>query len=395
MEKNQMQLIKKSKSYKLIVTQELEKQIRFLCDKLPRNEWSGTLFYTVEGSFKDDNLCIICKDFFLQDVGESTYTEFKNDVNLAGYMASHELWDCYTGLMHSHNNFSAFFSGTDINTLKEEGAESNHFVSLIVNNAGVYAAAITRKVSAVSVGTNVLTYNTFNNVAVDNEPESFEEESSYIEYYPLEITREEVPVIPKSELELRLEEVQKSSNSYVNRKAYTSYQLPIERYKSDIIKKPEEKTYAHPYLFSDEEMGTVKEEKKEEKEEENYLDPSIAYDEDHINPTILNNTVMQIITGDIFSIYKQNVDLNKWASNMEKLYSKRFENQVSEYDSFQYWVDSYLEFLENEMLDDDLFSKGRDYMDAIWAYDVISKLEEFPKNKYMDIFIESLERWLI
>lgn len=390
-----MQLIKKSKSYKLIVTQELEKQIRFLCDKLPRNEWSGTLFYTVEGSFKDDNLCIICKDFFLQDVGESTYTEFKNDVNLAGYMASHELWDCYTGLMHSHNNFSAFFSGTDINTLKEEGAESNHFVSLIVNNAGVYAAAITRKVSAVSVGTNVLTYNTFNNVAVDNEPESFEEESSYIEYYPLEITREEVPVIPKSELELRLEEVQKSSNSYVNRKAYTSYQLPIERYKSDIIKKPEEKTYAHPYLFSDEEMGTVKEEKKEEKEEENYLDPSIAYDEDHINPTILNNTVMQIITGDIFSIYKQNVDLNKWASNMEKLYSKRFENQVSEYDSFQYWVDSYLEFLENEMLDDDLFSKGRDYMDAIWAYDVISKLEEFPKNKYMDIFIESLERWLI
>lgn len=395
MEKNQMQLIKKSKSYKLIVTQELEKQIRFLCDKLPRNEWSGTLFYTVEGSFKDDNLCIICKDFFLQDVGESTYTEFKNDVNLAGYMASHELWDCYTGLMHSHNNFSAFFSGTDINTLKEEGAESNHFVSLIVNNAGVYAAAITRKVSAVSVGTNVLTYNTFNNVAVDNEPESFEEESSYIEYYPLEITREEVPVIPKSELELRLEEVQKSSNSYVNRKAFSSYQLPIERYKSDIIKKPEEKTYAHPYLFSDEEMGTVKEEKKEEKEEENYLDPSIAYDEDHINPTILNNTVMQIITGDIFSIYKQNVDLNKWASNMERLYSKRFENQVSEYDSFQYWVDSYLEFLENEMLDDDLFSKGRDYMDAIWAYDVITKLEEFPKNKYMDIFIESLERWLI
>ena len=390
-----MQLIKKSKSYKLIVTQELEKQIRFLCDKLPRNEWSGTLFYTVEGSFKDDNLCIICKDFFLQDVGESTYTEFKNDVNLAGYMASHELWDCYTGLMHSHNNFSAFFSGTDINTLKEEGAESNHFVSLIVNNAGVYAAAITRKVNAVSVGTNVLTYNTFNNVAVDNEPERFEEESSYIEYYPLEITREEVPVIPKSELELRLEEVQKSSNSYVNRKTYTSYQLPIERYKSDIIKKPEEKTYAHPYLFSDEEMGTVKEEKKEEKEEENYLDPSIAYDEDHINPTILNNTVMQIITGDIFSIYKQNVDLNKWASNMEKLYSKRFENQVSEYDSFQYWVDSYLEFLENEMLDDDLFSKGRDYMDAIWAYDVITKLEEFPKNKYMDIFIESLERWLI
>lgn len=100
MENPQIQLIKKSELYKLTVTQELEKKIRFLCDKLPHNEWSGTLFYTIEGSFEDNNLHVICKDFFLQDVGESTYTEFQNDVDLAGYIAEHELWDCYTGLMH-------------------------------------------------------------------------------------------------------------------------------------------------------------------------------------------------------------------------------------------------------------------------------------------------------
>ena len=99
-QKESITLTKSSKSFKLTVTRNLEKQIRFLCEKLPRNEWSGTLFYTVEGSFKDNNIHVICKDFFLQDVGAATYTEFKNDTELAAYMADHELWDCYTGLMH-------------------------------------------------------------------------------------------------------------------------------------------------------------------------------------------------------------------------------------------------------------------------------------------------------
>ena len=41
---------------------------------------------------------------------------------------------------------ATFFSGTDTDTLREEGNKRNHFVSLIVNNAGTYTAGITRKV---------------------------------------------------------------------------------------------------------------------------------------------------------------------------------------------------------------------------------------------------------
>ena len=100
MENPQISLIKRPESYDLVITEELEKKIRFLCDKLPKNEYSGTLFYSVEGSFREKDLKIIAKDFFLQDVGEATYTEFQNDTDLANYMATHELWDCYTGLMH-------------------------------------------------------------------------------------------------------------------------------------------------------------------------------------------------------------------------------------------------------------------------------------------------------
>ena len=100
METVKLKLVKRQESFKLTVTKDLEEKIRFLCDRLPKNEWSGTVFYTVEGSFKDKNLHVICKDFFLQDVGEATYTEYQDDVELSSYMVSHELWDCYTGLMH-------------------------------------------------------------------------------------------------------------------------------------------------------------------------------------------------------------------------------------------------------------------------------------------------------
>ena len=50
---------------------------------------------------------------------------------------------------------STFFSGTDTATLKEEGRDRNNFVSLIVNNAGSYTAAITRRIKSKQVKESV------------------------------------------------------------------------------------------------------------------------------------------------------------------------------------------------------------------------------------------------
>jgi hypothetical protein len=298
-----------------------------------------------------------------------------------------------------------FFSGTDLSTLKEEGNDSNHFVSLIVNNAGSYTAAITRKVKTISKGESLIEYNTFNNVPVEGESVTFEKENTYIEYYPLEITKEEVHETPKTELELRLEEVRKNAQSFINRKfnsitpAVTAnlphIDIPSVKEEKEEETKVETKKYTQSYLFSDEEMRQMEAPKAVEEEEVKELDPSIAYDEDHVDPSIVQDTVTQIITGDIFSPFKQSIDIEKWAKNMPSLYEKRFSNPAVEYDSFTYWVDTFLEFLENELFDEELFTKGRDYMDAIWAYDVIVKLQDFPSNKYLDKFIESLERWLL
>ena len=280
---------------------------------------------------------------------------------------------------------ATWMSGTDINTLRDEGAQRNHFVSIIVNNAGTYTAAITKKVKSVFKGTNIVEYNTFDNVTINGKAVPFEEEKSYIEYYYLEITKEEIPITPKSELELRLEEVRKSAKSYINRKTDLTYNPYLNN------KQPSQE-YKYPTFFTEEEMGKSKESSKPENLE---LDPSVAYDDDHIDSTILENTVKQIITGDIFSMYKQNIDLDKWAVNMEKLYDKRFADNKSEFDSFEYWADTLLECMENELYDEKLIQKGREYMDAIWAWDTIVRLQDYPENKYIDKFINSLERWLI
>ena len=43
-------------NYKLIIPAEVEKKIRFACQKVWNTEWSGTLFFTHEGSFENDDL---------------------------------------------------------------------------------------------------------------------------------------------------------------------------------------------------------------------------------------------------------------------------------------------------------------------------------------------------
>ena len=290
-----------------------------------------------------------------------------------------------------------FFSGTDLATLKEEGSDSNHFLSLIVNNAGSYTAAITRKVKTITKGNQTLEYNTFNNNVVADESTAYEREESYIEYYPLEITVETIPATPKSELELRLEEIKNSANSYVNKpvKSFNAINTvyPIDNYTKRYPfledspkenKESKEKKYVQGTLFSPKEMG-----EKPNVQDEDF---DIQYDIDHINPTIIDNTVTQIITGDIFAHYKSNIDLSKWAENMKALYDKRFNNNK---ESFDYWVDTFIEFLENDLPADALDAKGPDYKSAIWAFDLISKLEKFKKNKYLDTFITTLERWLV
>lgn len=135
------------KDYRIVIPENVEKIIRKFCELSPHNEWSGTLFYEFEGDFNSDSFKIICRDFFLMDLGSGAFTEFDEDGTAIDYMVQHpELLNCQMSLMHSHNTMPSFLSGTDLDTLRKEGFDRNCFVSLVVNNAGEYTAAITRKV---------------------------------------------------------------------------------------------------------------------------------------------------------------------------------------------------------------------------------------------------------
>lgn len=141
------QLVKGSTTYKLVVPEKVERKIRYLLRKFPSTEWSGVLFTSHTGTFENGDLTITCEDIYPMDLGDSVYTEFQMNEDVAAYMAENiELFDCELQLVHSHHNMTCTPSGTDLKTLQEEGNERNCFVSLIVNNAGTYYAAVTRKV---------------------------------------------------------------------------------------------------------------------------------------------------------------------------------------------------------------------------------------------------------
>lgn len=122
--------------FTLILEEEILKKIEYLCKKIPNNEWSGVLFYKYDGSIKDiTNLKITPVDVYPLDIGTSVFTTFDYSPDLAFHMASNpELLDCRMALIHSHQNMSVYFSGTDTATLQEQAPEYNIFLSVIVNN---------------------------------------------------------------------------------------------------------------------------------------------------------------------------------------------------------------------------------------------------------------------
>ena len=110
MEEKTLTLVQKQGTYKLIIPAEVEQKIRYACKEVWSTEWSGTLFYTYEGSFEDKSLVITCKDIFVMDIGTQAYTEFDMNPDVIAYMCEHpELLDCQMGLIHSHNNMSKQF----------------------------------------------------------------------------------------------------------------------------------------------------------------------------------------------------------------------------------------------------------------------------------------------
>lgn len=124
--------------------QKVLNQIKFLCKEIPKVEWSGVLFYKVEGSIKDpENMRCVLLDILPLHKGTSTYTEYEFDFRIVDHIeANPELEDASIGHIHSHNTMGVFFSGTDWSELEDNAPNHNLYLSLIINNFMDFCAKI-------------------------------------------------------------------------------------------------------------------------------------------------------------------------------------------------------------------------------------------------------------
>ena len=281
---------------------------------------------------------------------------------------------------------STFFSGTDTATLREEGQDRNHFVSLIVNNAGSYTAAITRKVTYVE--SRKLSYKTFEDIEIKDAEETFEEQSE-IEYFPLKIVFEKEHN-DFQDMADRLTEIKKSKEAKVPTKPtiegnYTSNSLSYYKGSSNwqnqsYLSKYNNTTKEYPTLFDDiKDMDFDMIDNKMPKTQTN----------ESLNEELMIGYVKQLISGSILVNKDSKINPEEWCEkHMDKMFDRRF-GKDEDLHLFNDWATSIVEFIlwnypENE---------STTYNDSIMssmALDLITRLSELPSNKYIKKYIEIL-----
>lgn len=386
-------------NYKLVIPAEVEKKIRFACQKVWSTEWSGALFFTHEGSFENNDLVIKCVDIYIMDIGTQAYTEFDMNPDVIAYMCDNpELLDCQMGLIHSHNNMSTFFSDTDTATLKEEGRDRNNFVSLIVNNAGTYTAAITRRVKTKQVRESV-SYEFFGD-GEKFDTKDYVSNADEIEWFYLKIEKEgENYSFP--DMDARLEEIRKQKKEKAEKAEKAKVTAPVYtgKYPNVVASQPAKAGPANINKGKVEQkpvQRTLFDDVKENELPFEEPDTVIPYGHVFVNPKTIESLVRQLITCSIIIPNESKVDIDKWAKNMPALYENRFGKGDAGMKKFQEWADPYTEFLTWNVEDEDLEAMGFDQTEiqSICAHDLIEALTKLPENDYIKAYIDELEKYL-
>jgi hypothetical protein len=294
------------------------------------------------------------------DIGNTTYTEWDMNADVISYIVDHpELVGSYQANIHSHHQMSTTPSGTDLNTLKEEGSDVNHFVSLIVNNAGTYTAMITRKVDVKNDVYSVYTYKSFGDVTVEGKSD-YTECSTCIEYFYLDIEVEESEN-NNSELFNRinaLKENKSKSPNYI----YGKYEVPKMEYKpysalyDDVVlkKEPEQKE-----LFTD---------SKEEELTEWY--------------------VKQLLTCNVLLPKNNKVSIKEIGEKADSVIKNRFEKD--EYENFMSSFVDYIVYDFTEKLEELHKEPGNPTETAALLFDKILPL----KGSHINTLTDLLEAYI-
>ena len=288
---------------------------------------------------------------------------------------------------------STFFSGTDTATLKEEGRDRNNFVSLIVNNAGSYTAAITRRIKSKQVMESV-SYEFFGD-GEKQDTREYVSDADEIEWFYLKIEKEgENYSFP--DMAARLEEIKKVKAEKAKKAqtpVYSSGYKPVIANSYDtkagpanLVKKEADKSKVVQSTLFDNANDLPFEEEYE-----------IPYGQVTFDKVTLKSLVLQLITGSIIISNDSKIDITKWAKSMPALYEKRFGKGKEGMKNFKIWADTYAEYLTWYVTDEKLEELGFDETEicAICAHDMIEELTKLPENDYIKGYIDALQKYLI
>ena len=400
-------LVKQSSTYKLYVPKKVEEKIRYLCRKFPSLEWSGVLFTKHTGNFEDGSLEIHCEDIYPMDLGSPGFTQFKMDETVTAYIADNiELFDCDVQLIHSHNKMSCFFSGTDTQTLREEGNDRNCFVSLIVNNEGTYCAAITRKVKEKKEVTTYhygKSYEFFGDGEVKIEPpyQAPDVKQKYIdveaiEYFMLDVERETVDN-PLGYLDTRFEEIEKKKEAskpvYPQKSISTVSPIDKDEEFYSWIHSERNKTNDAKALTGS--LNLQKYHKEPTLFDEDTMDELVDTSKWQPDSKIIHHLVCQLLTCSL--IVNKDIDIKQWVTvHMKKKYDEIFGDGESS--EFNNWADSYVEFIISHYnepgIPADVYDDWDTYQSKI-ASAISDEIAGLPSNPYIDEYWNTLNRYIL
>jgi len=400
----------------LKVPRKVEEKIRYLIRKFPSTEWSGVLFYSHTGKFEDGSLEIYCEDIYPMDLGTGTFTDFKMDESVVGYIAENiDLFGCDMALVHSHHVLGAFLSGTDLQTIRSEGNDTNCFVSLVVDTKGTYVAALTRKIKEkkqVTTADMGSSYEFFGegsvNLADSQSKTSTVEviDKEVIEYFMLDVEIEHVDN-PLAYLDSRFDEIQEAKkkrvpvtsttiNPPVIKASEDGNHSPWIPNKSIPAVNPASRAFGNdfdedysfrewqnrqnktkePTLFSEDEMAEM-------------IDTS-GWEPD---PEVIHQLVCQMITCSL--IVSNKIDLKQWITKwMDKKYEELFSLNPSQFDE---WKEFIVEFQINQYMDSETPDEVLENMDLYYskiASAMYNELYPYSDNEYITSYIEVLTRYM-
>ena len=407
------QLVKKDSIYKLNIPSDVEAKIRHLCSKVFNTEWSGNLFYTMEGTFADNNIEITCVDILPMDIGSSAYTEFEMSPEVATYMVENpELLDCKMGLIHSHQSFGTFFSGTDTATLQSEGKHRNHFLSLIINNAGVYTAAITRKKIVKKDIKIVEEFEATDFNPIAQATTSNQEEGAIVEYFMLDIN------IQKSEyqqsLDDRLDAIRKAKTPVVTyypgnsnyipgytpnvkliNNASPHYADPAFREVMDSFPEPKNMPVRQAAINFDNDVdfpytgGSAMELGLRDFPEGEEMTNVVP-----IKSRTITSIAIQLLTGNVILPSSLNTPLRVYARDMDNRFSKRFGQGESSEKVFADWAENFVDFLCGGIEDNDLAAYNVNDIMSSCAFLLLKEFDELPDNRFLRIYKNILDIYI-